>query len=1168
MSGFLAGVMSIPAAASAATSSTVSNVARASGTDNSRRKPGAVSSEVREIRAIVGSLFDEVPQGEVPPRVTAFFSNHRKELKGEAQKHDSPVQVAKQDEKYELPEDLKSLSPSFFTQDFQAFEHVLKGYPKKAGRDDQEIFMMENLALYKTQQDVVNRELLQIVQENHSELFHGMRQVQSIDLELAKAAINVKNARRRLNLAKEGLVQGDLRVVQLYRRRARAKQLIETFQNLSQLVERRRKIEELQDVPTAVNLCVETLVDLRSEPWSTQPHFRVLDELEENLLKALPRLRKRTDQTLRTAIATKYVFESTSYEHVVHSYMLLDRAIEAYIPRNRIAKLFGLSSGLHQLSDTTGIDGISELAVRVQRLVISLAEDALKEELVNYMGDIETKRRHEKEIAADADPLASDVSRAMTLKEVCEALPARESIRPSFVSRVALALETVCELLFKYHTIASWHVSYKHLENDAKHVVERFEKLAHDVEKGRRAVWSGVLDNISTVAASKAARYPGLRVHAFENLVKVVDIMASVSQAFGGDTCVLEARAFIRQMCKTYCDDFNRDTFEVLNSFMGRELWTMINVPLSALGGIDGLLSRGTDKQLLRSNSSRIDAKSIHTVHEKVKASVARQSMHTLSNKGNPFRVIRDTISQGNTQSADGAALALGLVDEAADDDEEEVEEFSAEGNAVASISLEGKAAAQDESARGGALTSTLVNCVAKSVGSCVVLMEHIPTVAADTLVTGLQGICNLYMYNLMTNLVPIDLLLQIFHVPATTKARHYSVFQSCMLSTAKRHGAGFLKVTVAPELVDAQDSTTGSREKQSRFNFLARNRNALSKKRQASPPKGKTAPKPGSSTARSAAVPVKYLETKVPARLVQLVHQWPLNKDGSARLEAGRDMSNVTDANMVAWIVAGESLFSVLDLVDGVRERVEEALPAIERAQVLAKVYKTIERTASDLRQLIFIGVARMLVDKFSSDSFSSNADRAAQTTTETGGGVICVMVHEVQWGAINKMKSEASQYVKKVTLRMRKVWSHLQRNSKEGSAYPLATITSLWDATICECFEQILSGFSAVQTCSTEGRMLMTLDVATLFSNIQEIAPCGDSGTMAKERVNDYIKAHFLDREQDLLEWVRGNHSRFEVDEMTTLALSGIGAKLSATNRSKLEQAVSKTYLEAAQR
>ncbi|GBG32261.1 Syndetin [Hondaea fermentalgiana] len=1096
---------------------------------------------------------------------------------------------------------VSSLDQGFFQDDFDPVARALEGY--SISDPNGEAFLMERINTHKQQDDAVHSELLSIVQENHASLVTGMRQVQQIDMELTRASINAKNARRRLRLARDNLVRGDLQVVGLYRRRSRARNILAQLENMAELISRRAslfKAADRDEVPAAVNICVSTMRDLDAK---AQPLPAALQELRANMTAALPTLRARVDESLRTVCAR--TFADDAYKRIVLAYVSLDTAMAEYLTEDHLSRLQSTRGALVKQALGSRLDGVSGLAHRVQRVFVALVEQTLKEEMIAILRAAhlvlanQTDRRsgdegqdgHGTKNVADAQSTGNpeksrngtetqaqssdggsklsdkaaggvlSVARAqgLPLREICDQLPTRTNVRPTFVRRLGSAFKGVSDLLRNYEAVDHWHA---HNAEDAiaqveailpssetaqrERVVSDLAAAAESLAKNRRLVWGGVLSHIATVTKSSCARYPALKLDDFERLVKLLELLALESEVFGGDNCLLEARAFIRETAKTYAKDFHADRLEALRSFLLREHWDMLGVSLAALGGAQGLVNRGADaKTLLRSQSLDSEETAFDMLADPALQPAGQQQQTSLVDRPNPFEVL----------ALDPSAPAQSPEVDARKDNEE----VPANGVDVAASSRpaevprgsNGHGAEEDDGDADAVLTSTVVNCLAKDLGSSLVMMERLAGVAADIF----SKMCSLvwtYLYAILTNYVPTSLLLKIFEDPNSRLGNDFSALRKRFERTRCDLGLDTRKlrldVAASGESGAAHGTTSTPTSpatkpfsvNSSAFAGAASSFKVTSKLRTDAGTSSRDVRRTSAPSATFSSRPEASLtQTKIPAPFSSLYHC--------------EDVHDALSA-LSTRIVAAESSAFIFRIMRAMRSRIDAALPAVERMQVAGEAFAELEAVTSQLRTLVHRGVARVLVNNFSPDSAGpTHTSQAAATSSlpkQKSTPVVTNMVLEtVDWAKIRKIPMHSSPYVDKLVMQMRKIWSHLQRECAEGAKFPLTAIPLVWSRAVEEVFDQILDAIARIEKCGTEGRALLDMDLKSLASELASVAPVrADIVNPARQRVDDFIKAFYYDRFKDLCEWIKNNRRRYDRWHLENLIRFGIGSTQSS--------------------
>jgi len=998
------------------------------------------------------------------------------------------------------------LPESIFTDSFDAVEHGLAMYPEEEhGRETQETFLMENISRFKDILKRVQGELQAVVQANHSAMVGGMRQVQYIDMDLTRATINAKNARRGIRIATRGLAIGDLRAVHLHRKRSRAKTLFSLLEELKELVRTRNEVFELADkgdLPGAVRLCVATVQRLDRNK-ERHMKFTALEELRKNMSQVLPSLRMRTDDSLRSVCSVKHSeFLTSDYEAVLNAYVSLDFAISKYADEEQLKRIHETKGSLMKDQISQKLTGVADIAQNVQRIFISLAGESLRSELIAHIA------------AHDAATNSTNAVRArgMTLREICDILPTRASAKVSFVFRVGLGLEWICDLLANYDTIADWHAEYEVVceprikallapHSDIQKFVENLSSAAKTLHTNRRLVWAGVVSHVATVTKSECARYPILKLPDFESLVKLLEKLTLVSKSFGGDQCFLETRAFLRETCKAYCRDFHKERVEGLKSFLGRENWQMFGISVDRFGGIQGLVHRGQETTFLSPSSSGSRAVERRLIAE-----------NCGEGEGNPFANLRaNEISVSNSDKVNG--VALGNDTAALSEEGESIEEGEEE---IVFEKMENKNGHVRDSEDNVVLTTTILNCMSKNIGRYMTMMDFVPLVAIETF-NNLRKTFSTYIVSILLDFIPETILYLVFDHPSSTFGRKYWDLRTHI---EKIRG----------------DFALGSRELrlQQRKPSTKVQARALSK----ATIKSSKSFKNGQLTSTSPPEFIEgVIESRVPRPLLALVHG-----EDDTRRSGKLSMNFVTSR-----VVAAESIVFSIELLSSVRTEIEEKLPAIERERICLDVFEELGMLARQSRSILLRAVAQHLIDRFDPDPDFKASLPSGILPLENRCWITRKIASGRKWASLKELRTEPNHYVRTVVNAMSKIWQCLQRTSEEGAAFPLTAIPRVWSLAACEVFDQMLDGFALVNGCTTEGRALMSLDLATAFREIQDINSTTDQEVVeAKTRVDDFIKAFYYEREQDVFEWISQNSTRYEHWHLRGLVLNGIGATM----------------------
>ena len=292
----------------------------------------------------------------------------------------------------------------------------------RSGAEDVEICLMEEIHAVDSARDVVNKHLLNRVLSHYDDFMKGMDHVSEVDLDLTRACIHARNARRTLAKTKHSMVLQLLDVAQKKRARKR----------LDSVLKLTNFIREISKVPSNVKRlisdeqfsgAIECLHDAE-EALNSEMAIKLLclRKLKPTLRDLWPYLRRKLDSALRDLIMKDVncersnscmTFDQERYRCIMASYMKLDMSVSRKTSaegRETRSDSVGLATslgfGIHghaymsqyasagPLESDGGVEGTPE---RLQRIYLSLVEDEIRRCVSNRL-----QKRDQKETAAAA----------------------------------------------------------------------------------------------------------------------------------------------------------------------------------------------------------------------------------------------------------------------------------------------------------------------------------------------------------------------------------------------------------------------------------------------------------------------------------------------------------------------------------------------------------------------------------------------------------------------------------------------------------------------------------------------------------------------------------------------------------------------------------------------
>jgi len=147
------------------------------------------------------------------------------------------------------------------------------------------------------------------------------------------------------------------------------------------------------------------------------------------------------------------------------------------------------------------------------------------------------------------------------------------------------------------------------------------------------------------------------------------------------------------------------------------------------------------------------------------------------------------------------------------------------------------------------------------------------------------------------------------------------------------------------------------------------------------------------------------------------------------------------------------------------------------------------------------------------------------------------------------SKLNESCNEYVDTLSDRCTSLWGNL--NTSLESKLCDSILVQTWHHIIESSFLSLLEGFSNVLTCSTEGRALMSIDLATFNNNlgrdiVQEYLETNfdDFSKLPPRLILDrgmqyvdmYIKIYYFPQE-DAIKWIKENRKKYHLTHLLSL-------------------------------
>eukprot|EP00943_MAST-04B_sp_MAST-4B-sp1_P003198 g3198.t1 len=178
-------------------------------------------------------------------------------------------------------------------------------YTKQSIREITDNVLMDSISEHDRIKDAINRRLMTEVVSNYSKFIRGLQHVNEVDMDLTRASLFVKTARKQLLHAKETIVHNNLTLATKLRRRQRMQQLheaVKLIQQLSNLENDITNAVENDEFVHAENMLRNASLTLKGDMAS---EFTSLNNVRNRLDRIRPWLRRQIDEFLQNCVIPK-----------------------------------------------------------------------------------------------------------------------------------------------------------------------------------------------------------------------------------------------------------------------------------------------------------------------------------------------------------------------------------------------------------------------------------------------------------------------------------------------------------------------------------------------------------------------------------------------------------------------------------------------------------------------------------------------------------------------------------------------------------------------------------------------------------------------------------------------------------------------------------------------
>ena len=540
---------------------------------------------------------------------------------------------------------IASLNDGYFTPDFDPVAMHLEKVQQWAEIDMSENFM-HAIEETDTNKDVVVSKLSVMIESNYNELMNCMRDVHAIDIDLARAGIQVTNGRRKLNTADRLIVSGTLKIQELHLMKQR---LVEVEKISGAVLKLKKSFKEVHSLMNAGDLgksalcAYDLLISLQDEVYE---HIFSVAHLGESVQNLIPAIRFKTDHALFKNCSRNFTTEK--YADIISSYLMLD-VMQETMGVQVVDASTAHSGGIFQQEKGSCTDGLAERIVRFMTVDV---ENCVREAIVEFLP--EARRLHWGQFAGRMDesnaPLAAmiedvtgDLYAVQSVVRTCEFLAAvihthylitqwhrlpfdERSKDPAFLHRCPNELFTDGLSDNEADSDSEDEKDRSHEEGDEgagsnkKSNKKKNSRLANFVESGiptedvgerlRKARLSLASQNLARSRPRIWAKVESAVVLVLNSVhptsaVSVEDFLSMIwslqsLMRIGQEFCGLQSNRILstmREKCVEYFSEIHSDSYEHMRAMIENETWSSVPVRVSDMGGIIGIIKSNVRKR-------------------------------------------------------------------------------------------------------------------------------------------------------------------------------------------------------------------------------------------------------------------------------------------------------------------------------------------------------------------------------------------------------------------------------------------------------------------------------------------------------------------------------------------------------------------------------------------
>ena len=365
------------------------------------------------------------------------------------------------------------LLPGFFEQNFDPVVEIIREVASWGDGDVTERFMSK-IEETDTDKDMVLTRLAAMVEANYSDLMECITHVQTIDVDLERAGLQITTSRRKISSASELIQSGPSRITALSKRRDQlvlVADLAKSLQMMSSIYQTMLSNIVTGDLGRAAECAFNVLDSVRNNFYD---RFSAIDEISARMQRSVYVIRQKADRALMRVSCRK--FAASEYANIIKAYLVLDHIAESLgveihdVPSPTSSK--GGESPFVLLDSLGCLEG---LAPRVMRFQLEDMDACLRTAVLEFI----YASQHERQLqdrklkgSSHSSHRVGGFGKDMLDLEEMELADLYPRVSPEMlVPCIIRSCELLIDVIHTHYQITQWHITpFDKRNNDSHHL--------------------------------------------------------------------------------------------------------------------------------------------------------------------------------------------------------------------------------------------------------------------------------------------------------------------------------------------------------------------------------------------------------------------------------------------------------------------------------------------------------------------------------------------------------------------------------------------------------------------------------------------------------------------------------------------------------------------------